>query len=120
MPLPGILKSARIEFETARSAARAVSPELYARIALLTFVRELEDSDEAISIEELNEAYDGSRGSENGFRFPQPLAVAINKNGDGEQAIEILDTALSELPEVYAFSGGPDPIVASHYWRSQL
>ena len=97
----GDFESTRIEFETARSAARDVSPELYARIALLTFVRELEDSEEAISIEELKEAYDGSRGSEDGFRFAQLLAVAINKNGDGERAIEILDTALSELPGVY-------------------
>ena len=101
----GDFESARIEFQAARSQAEDVSPELYGRIALLTFVHELENPEETLSIGELRESYEAFRGSESGFRYAQLLAVAINKRGEQNEAVNILDTALSELPDEYASIG---------------
>ena len=101
----GDFESARIEFETARSGAEDVSSELYSRIAFLTFVHELENSEDSISIEELRQSYEAFRGSEDGFRYAQLLAVAADKDGDREGAIGILNTALEELPVEYRSIG---------------
>ena len=101
----GDFESARIEFQSARSQAEDVSPELYGRIALLTFVHELENPEETLSTEELKENYEAFRGSESGFRYAQLLAVVENGRGERGEAINILDTALSELPDEYASIG---------------
>lgn len=108
----GDFGGAEIEFEEARKVANQVAPALYAQIAFLTFRSQLEYASSQVSIQELEDAYESSRGSETGFRYAQLLAVAFFKEDRVDEAIDVLNTALTEigllntalteLPETYA------------------
>ena len=75
---------------------------MFSQIAFLTFRYQLEYASNQVSLQELEDAYQSSRGSETGFRYAQLLAVALNNAGRDEEAISVLNTALEEIPEVYA------------------
>jgi len=98
----GDFGGSEIEFDEARKVAGRISPALYSQIAFLTFRFQLEHASSQISLEELEDAYQASRGSETGFRYAQVLAVALNEASRDDEAINVLNTALEEIPEVYA------------------
>ncbi len=98
----GDFGGSEIEFDEARKVANRVSPSLYSQIAFLTFRFQLEYASSQISVQELQDAYQSSRGSETGFRYAQLLAVALNEEGRVDEAIEILDAASTEIPDTYA------------------
>ncbi len=91
-----------IEFEEARNVALRTAPSLHSQIGFLTFRFQLEFASDHLSIEELEEAYQRSRGSETGFRYAQLLAVTLQGQGRVEEAIEALSNAAAEIPETYA------------------
>lgn len=90
------------QFDAAVQDAAAESPALAARIAYLAYRYRAEAEDETVSIEELRRAYEASRGLEAGFRYAQLLAVALFDEERNEEAMEVVNEALRELPEVYS------------------
>ncbi len=93
--------SAEIEFESARSRARELSPALHSQLAFLAFRYQLEFDSGALSLADLREAYDSNRGSETGYRFAQLLAVALAEQGRNQEAIGLLVASIEGVPEAY-------------------
>ncbi len=91
-----------IEFEEAGNVAQRTAPSLYAQIGFLTFRFQLEFASDQLSLKDLEVAYERSRGSETGFRYAQLLAVSLQNENRADEAIEVLSTAFSEIPETYA------------------
>ncbi len=91
-----------IEFEEAGNVAQRTAPSLYRQIGFLTFRFQLEFASDQLSLEDLEVAYERSRGSETGFRYAQLLAVALKDANRVDEAIQVLSTALAEIPETYS------------------
>ena len=97
----GDLEGADIEFSEAKRFADGKSPALAAQIAYLVFRYQLESEEASISIGDLRLNYEASQGLETGFRYGQLLAVALFDEGRSDEAIEVVNEAIGELPDVY-------------------
>lgn len=97
----GDLERSGIDFDAAKRFADRQSPALAAQIAYLAFRYQLESEDASVSIEELRLNHEANRGLEAGFRYGQLLAVALSDEGRNDEAIEVVNAAVEELPDVY-------------------
>jgi|TARA_B110000037_G_scaffold209338_1_gene258400 TolA-binding protein len=98
----GDLEGSDTEFSEAKRYANNQSPALAAQIGYLVFRYQLESEDVSVAIGDLRLNYEASRGLETGFRYGQLLAVALFDEGRSDEAIEVVNEAIEELPEIYA------------------
>ena len=89
-------------FSEAKWFADRQSPALAAQIAYLAFRYQLESEDTSVSIGDLRLNYEANRGLEAGFQYGQLLAVALFDEERSDEAIEVVNEAIVELPDIYA------------------